>query len=411
MRSFLKVALTTLAILTSGGPSTRAEGDADLVRDPTLQRSFFWQRTEPAKPRPRVRVAPVQPRRASASTVTGHVNPAKSDASRIVMVLGDSLAELLAAGLDDALADRPDIAVSRRISPESGLVRADVQDWPKVAREIVSGDRKPSLAVMHLGTNDRQALRDGANQVEPLSERWKELYLARVDAVAAAFAEKQVPLIWVGAPPVRFAKLSADLLALNEIFRQRVERAGGIYVDLWGGFVDAENNYTVSGPDMTGEIARLRAADGVHYTRAGARKAAHFVDVMVRRVLENQAPANLVALPVIGEPDPALGRDLQPGGIERLIDAMVSGLPDATALASIPVKPLAGPVLPLHMPLKPGAVPPSAGETQLLVRAALARGRGEASALLDRVFADGAPPEAKPGRADDHAWPRAAGTR
>lgn len=408
LRSLVTIGFTALAILASGGPATRAENDTGLVRDPTLQRGGFFgprdYRLQP-QPRPRVRVAPVQqPRRNAVASGSEAAIAPKPDASRFIMVLGDSLGELLANGLDEALSDRPDVAVIRRVRSDSGLVRSDYHDWPKAVRELLASDQKITLAVMHLGTNDRQSLREGETVLEPLSERWKELYLQRIDAVASAFAEKRIPLLWVGAPPVQFSRLTADLVVLNEMFRQRVERAGGTYVDLWGGFVDAENRYTASGPDLSGQIAKLRAADGIHYTRAGARKAAHFADVVIRRMLESDAPPSIVAIPSPAPGSEALGRELQPGGIERLIDAMVSGLPEATRLAPIPVKPLAGPVVPLNLPVAQAGAP--AGDGALLARAALARGRGDGAALLDRIFADGTPPEPKSGRLDDYRWPR-----
>jgi uncharacterized protein len=412
LRSFITVGFAALAIFVSGGPSTRAENDTSLMRDPTVQRgSFFGVRDtrvqvlprQRQRERERVYVAPVQQRRATVAPVAVSVIVPKADARLFVVVLGDSLGELLATGLEEALGDRPDVAVVRKAKSDSGLVRSDYYDWPKAARELVASEQKMTLAVLHLGTNDRQSIREGDVVHEPLSERWKELYVARIDAVAAAFAERRVPLLWVGAPPVQYTRLTADLVVLNELFRQRVERAGGTYIDLWGGFVDAENRYTANGPDLSGQIARLRTADGIHYTRAGARKAAHFADVAIRRLLEADAPQNIAALPAVATGGEALGKELQPGGIERVIDAMVSGLPEATRLASIPVKPLAGPVVPLNQPAVAAA---PAGNGTLLARSGLARGRGDGAALLDRIFGDGAPPEPKPGRADDYRWPK-----
>lgn len=408
-RSLILVGFAAFAILASGGPSSRAENDTGLVRDPTLQRgSFLGARDNRLQnpQRPRVRVDAGQRRTAVAGSSDTLIVP-KPDASRFVVVLGDSLGDLLAGGLEEALNDRLDVAVVRKVRSDSGLVRNDYHDWPKAVRELLASDQKITLAVMHLGTNDRQSLREGDVVHEPLSERWKELYRQRIDAVATAFSEKRIPLLWVGAPPVQYTRLTADLIVLNEMFRQRVERSGGTYVDLWGGFVDAENRYSVSGPDLSGQIAKLRAADGVHYTRAGARKAAHFVDVAIRRHIESDAPANIIALPSVTTETEGLGRELQPGGIERLIDAMVSGVPDATRLATIPVKPLAGPVMPLSLPTAATAAAP-AGDGALLVRSALARGRGDGAALLERIFVDGAPPEPKPGRADDYRWPKPA---
>jgi len=56
------------------------------------------------------------------------------------------------------------------------------------------------------------------------------------------------------------------------------DKAGIVYVDVWDGFVDEDGRFAQSGPDFEGQTRRLRAGDGVHFTQAGARKLAHFVE-------------------------------------------------------------------------------------------------------------------------------------
>ena len=60
---------------------------------------------------------------------------------------------------------------------------------------------------------------------------------------------------------------------------------------------------------------------------------------------------------------------------------------------------MAGPILPL-------TGQPRTSETTLLASIRDARGSGEASTQLDRVFGEGIAPEPKPGRLDDYRWPR-----
>jgi uncharacterized protein len=82
---------------------------------------------------------------------------------------------------------------------------------------------------------------------------------------------------------------------LDELYRGRAERAGIIYVDIWDGFVDEDGDYAVQGPDFEGQIRRLRTADGVHFTKAGAVKIASYVDRELRRVMPSSVAP--VALP------------------------------------------------------------------------------------------------------------------
>lgn len=397
MRTRIMLAML-LAMLLPGGGELRAQPAQQ-------QRSFFslfWQVPQQpvVQPRPR-RVAPSVRRRAPAPAIPASVAIVpKVEIAHRVLVIGDSLASLLADGLEDALEDRPDVAVLDRARSDSGLVRSDYHDWRKVAEELLAAEPAISVGIMLIGLNDRQAIREGDVVHEPLSPRWQELYRSRIAAIAAAFAQRRVPLVWVGAPPVQNTRLSADFTGFNELYRDQAEKAGGAYVDLWGGFVDAENRYTAMGPDVSGQTMRLRAGDGIHFTAAGARKAAHFVDVVIRRLIEGRQQQPALALPVSPETGAPINPELQPGGIERLIDAMVGnqfsniGLP-----AALRVKPLAGPVLPL-------AAQSVVTDQGLLSSPREARGRDEAGAQLDRVFVEGMLPEPKPGRLDDHRWPR-----
>src|SRR3954454_6153172 len=80
-----------------------------------------------------------------------------------VLVLGDSMADWLAYGLEDALGDPPDLAVVRKNRATSGLIRYDsrneTQDWGQVIREAIA-QTKPKFVVMMLGLNDRVSIRD-----------------------------------------------------------------------------------------------------------------------------------------------------------------------------------------------------------------------------------------------------------
>ncbi len=398
LRSFAMVLAAACLLLLTGGP-------VSLAQQQTQQRSLFqmfWQL--PAQPRtvapqPRQRVAPVVRRREAPVIVRDDPVIPKVDVSSHIVVMGDSLANLLANGLDDALNNRPDVEVIHKAKPDSGLVRSDFYDWPKAVSDLLASEQKISIGVILLGLNDRQPIREGETVHEPLSPRWLELYRDRIDAIANAFATRRVPLIWVGAPPMQNGRLSADLITFNDLYRQRVEKAGGQYVDLWGGFVDAENRYAATGPDVSGQPVRLRLGDGIHFTAAGARKAAHFVDLVIRRMIEAAPQGSVIALPVSPETGAPTALELQPGGVERLIDQMVAGVPMIGLPAALQAKPLAGPIQPLT-----GQGPIT--EQPLLASITEARGRGDAALQLERVFGQGIAPDPLPGRLDDYRWPR-----
>ncbi|MEH3146490.1 MAG: DUF459 domain-containing protein [Methylobacterium frigidaeris] len=403
-------------------------GYARPVPPPEPQRQFYWPwEDRPAEPpqyaapppasggyrTPRPRPAPREAQRPHDGRSVQRPKPKpapvvakppaakpKTNPATQIAVFGDSLADLLGQGLDNAYESNGDVVVIRRARGDSGLVRRDVVDWPKAAEDYLKQNPKLTYAVVMLGANDRQPLRDGDQSVEVMSERWRALYRDRVDALLKVFSDAKVPVVWVGAPPMKSDTLSADMTSLNEIYRDRVQRAGGVYVDIWPAFVDDANRYAASGPDLEGQTARLRTSDGVHFTQAGARKVAYFADVEIRRLIEARGgvpatmPDAVAAAPSPGGEAPRLDDD---AAIDRLITAMLPSLPEPPGIPALPVKPAAGPVLPLT-------------RTEVAPGAKLLSGRprveGDAGYTVERSLTRGSAPPPQPGRADDFRWPR-----
>jgi hypothetical protein len=362
-----------------------------------------------------------------------------------VMVIGDSMADWLAYGLDELYTDEPSVGFERKIRASSGLIRYDAKnealDWAQATKDALANAR-PSAIIVMLGLNDRVSLRDkappqpagkrvgepaqggqggqaaqagqptpaaqgqsatpAANQspgqapqdkaAAPIdteappqaaqnetlrptpggsydfhTEQWATLYAKRVDQMIAALKSTGAPVIWVGLPAIRGAKSTGDISYLDELYRSRAERAGIAYVDIWDGFVDDQGRYTLQGPDFEGQMRRLRSADGVHFTKAGAVKLASYVDRELRRGMSAHiAP---VALPA----------------------------PETTPnAATTGTRPDVGPVLPLTA---------GAAEGGDLV------GGGRATQALSdptavRVLTRGDTLPAASGRADDFSWPR-----
>jgi hypothetical protein len=124
-----------------------------------------------------------------------------------------------------------------------------------------------TFVVLMFGANERVPIVEGEASHEPLSERWRELYRERLEGVFRILNDRQIAFVWIGAPPVNNERASADLLDLNEAVRSAVQKAGGVFVDIWGGFVDDKNRYVASGPDVDGKVTRLRTSGGVNFTR------------------------------------------------------------------------------------------------------------------------------------------------
>jgi hypothetical protein len=369
------------------------------------------------------------------------VDPAA--ATTTMVVVGDSMADWLAYGLEEAFAETPEMAIVRKNRTISGLIRYDTRrdvEWPQVIKEVIAAD-KPKLIVMMIGAHDRQPIRErtptpapgranapaakqqqsvtappppaapldpeltpqgaerqnaelpeapseepalmapetprsatgNAGPFEFHSERWEAAYIRRIDATIAALKSAGVPVFWVGLPPQRATRATADSTYLNELYRQRAEKAGIVYVDVWEGFVDSSGQFAAQGPDFEGQIRRLRSADGIYFTKPGARKLAHYVEREIQRTIANRSTP--VALPTAVEPATAPG--VRPGGPAQ--------------------RPLVGPVVPLTAL--------ATGQSELL-GGGPARPATGSDPVATRVLTKGEAIPAASGRADDFSWPR-----
>ncbi|MBV9635741.1 MAG: DUF459 domain-containing protein [Methylobacteriaceae bacterium] len=454
--AFAKFAAIVLFVFLTGGP--------EVVANDSNDRTPYWSLPQPnvqpeaTTPAPRRAATPVTRPRPRARLAEPNQAPAPAPTIQptfFVAVLGDNLGLMMAQGLQDAFTDKPEIGIVRRVKESSGLARDDYYDWAKAVRDLLAGKDKVDFAVMLVGSNDGQAIRDGANSYDVRSDKWRELYAKRIEDIANQFKDRNIPLMWVGIPIMRNEKLASDAAYINDIFREEAAKTGATYVDTWEGFVDDEGQYDDYGPDLTGQRVKLRTADGVHFTKAGARKLALFAEKDIRAAFDNAKPpvdlaaivsgqSELAALPPEptvdintlierelgnGEP-PAATASPQPGLSSALpglspapvatsaprraaepppsqpqpapsIEAKLPA-PEAPLEPVIPLKPAAGPIVPLTTsPLSPGGE--LATRTPLGDHASLG---SDAVALLEHTLIEGKPIEPKPGRADDFAWPR-----
>lgn len=276
----------------------------------------------------------------------------------VVAVIGDNLAQWLAVGLTEAFPPGSGITVLNKSRDSSGLVRDDFYDWPKALRELVNGSPPDAIVVM-IGSNDRQPLRGPAGVEEALSPGWETLYGKRVEALVNIAKERKIPVLWVGMPVMKSERFSSDAGAISDIERGRAEAAGATYIDVVDAFTDEKGAYSAFGPDVNGQIVKLRTGDGIHFTVPGARKLAHFVEADLRRLHEARLPAPAVSpLPTLPPPSSPQTVAVPPADVK--VPAGPAA-PEAKAPAAPPAelaareRPVAGPVVPLTAaPTSPG---------------------------------------------------------
>src|SRR6476661_2991351 len=124
----------------------------------------------------------------------------KADPTTQVIVFGDALAEFAGQGIGELFADSEDVVVIRKAKEGAGLTSMSAAEWAKTVDDAVGTDKKMTVAVVMLGTQDRQPLKQEGAAAEPLSDTWRDAYRGRVDAVMKAFNDRHLPVVWVGLP-------------------------------------------------------------------------------------------------------------------------------------------------------------------------------------------------------------------
>ena len=235
----------------------------------------------------------------------------KSDKKDAKAKPDDKPSDAKSAAKPDAVGKPDDKATDSELSPDDA---ADNSDAP------------PAIA-------SKNSARSPNGLYEFREQRWAELYKKKIEEMIGVLKSKGVPVLWVGLPVVYGPKATADTLFLDSLYRDVAGKAGITYVDVWDGFVDEAGRFVQKGPDFEGQIRQLRSYDGVYFTKAGARKLAHYVEREITRLLAaRSAPITLPTEPAT---------------------------PDANAVPGQPApRPLAGPILPL--------VASSVGTDQLL---------------------------------------------
>jgi hypothetical protein len=309
-------------------------------------------------------------------------------AAKDILAAEKAEAIVVMLGLDDRVAirepatDKSDSKLPDKKSDKDAKAKPDGK--PSGAKPAAKLDRSTKATDYELSPDDAADHSDAPPVIAPEKSArspnglyefregpWVELYKKKIEEMIGVLKSKGVPVLWVGLPVVYGPKATADTLFLDSLYRDVAGKAGITYVDVWNGFVDEAGRFMQKGPDFEGQIRQLRSSDGVYFTKAGARKLAHYVEREITRLLA--ARSSPITLPT----EPAT--------------------PDANALPGQPApRPLAGPIVPL--------VASSVPTDQLLG----AQGTRPAAvdALAARTLLKGEALTPPPGRADDFAWPR-----
>ena len=208
------------------------------------------------------------------SSIALRALPAGAAEPTHVLVVGDSQAQGLAAGLQRQFRGNASWRVIDRSHIATGLYVSARYDWPVQVQNICATEAG-AIAVVMFGANDRPPVRLNGQINDKLAAAFTAAYGAHVYTVAETLKRSCAGVIWVGHPIVRDPVFAEDMALLNQIYATQSVAAGAEWFPSWSLFADADGKYQAYGKGLDGETTRLRADDGVHCTGAGYDVLAH----------------------------------------------------------------------------------------------------------------------------------------
>lgn len=281
IRLFLRVTFPmVLLVLASMGASAQSA-------DPAVQEPLMGSEASPQVP-----VMAETPPAQVPGTPAGFGG---EDGIYRILVVGDSLAGGLGAGMSRMVQDDPRFEIVNRFNESSGLARPEFYDWAASIPKIMQS--KPfDAAVVLIGVNDRQDFRDGTVRYPFKSPEWVTSYDGQTDKTLDALKSQGVKIYWISLPPMADPVFDADMQFVSDMQRKRVAAKGGQYINVRPFFLAPDGSYVDRGKDDTGADRKLRSRDGITFFKQGNNRFGQLV-IGAIKALENVGEAE--ATPVI----------------------------------------------------------------------------------------------------------------
>lgn len=193
-----------------------------------------------------------------------------------VLMIGDSMMRLPGIAMERELARRPGIEASTFSGIGTGLARLDAFDWLAKIDELCA-ERKPKVAVVALGANDRQPilLADGGGIVQPGTPEWEAEYARRLgqamERLRTGGCER---VVWLLLPPMRDPLIDEHAKRVNALVAEQAKLHPGVIAHDFGKLVGDRKTggFTERRMDpQTAAAIRVRETDGIHLSPEGSR--------------------------------------------------------------------------------------------------------------------------------------------
>jgi len=187
-----------------------------------------------------------------------------------VLIVGDSMMKSVAREFKKECASRK-LSTETFTSIGSGLARLDLLDWHVEVAKLVA-EHKPETVLVMIGANDNQAMQGGGGTFPFGTSGWEIEYGRRcgklMDVIIDGGASE---VVWFGLPCMREKKLDHDAQTISRIVKQQAAARPKVrFVSTYKMF-SKKNKYSAYIIQKSGMPLDVRADDGIHFNRNGAK--------------------------------------------------------------------------------------------------------------------------------------------
>lgn len=217
-----------------------------------------------------------------------NIQTLKNENAKRILIIGDFVASAIADALKKLFTNNNDIVIMNYTIPASGLARTDYYSWQSNISKLIN-QNNPNVIIMMIGANDNQPITNSHNIINTDQAEWLRIYKQRIAEIAESLHASGKSWIWIGQPAFGSDLLTQKMKIFNALYKHETKKSGGYFLDIWSGFSDEEGNFSFSGYDVHGKIAKLRTNNGIYFTSEGKKKLASYLEKPLKNILNFHA--------------------------------------------------------------------------------------------------------------------------
>lgn len=189
-----------------------------------------------------------------------------------VFFAGDSLMQGVAPYVQKYLQENYEVKTVNLSKQSTGLSYPNFFNWPQTIKDTLQTNPAIKVLVVFLGPNDPWDMPNpkGGQYLRFKSPEWEIAYRSRIAEIIQTAKQHHVSVMWLTPPNMRKDLLNQQMVYLNKIIHDEVEKNQAFVIDsrpIFGAKNDVYTDYLVKDQNSI----KMRSADGIHFSPDGQK--------------------------------------------------------------------------------------------------------------------------------------------